>query len=73
MRPRPTAVRPGEGVFYAWGNWDAATLDKTMAGNVGFIPMPPVSASGPVGAMSDAATAFGIPTKSTNKDAAASS
>jgi multiple sugar transport system substrate-binding protein/raffinose/stachyose/melibiose transport system substrate-binding protein len=59
-----------KGVFFPWGNWDAANLDKTMPGQVGFIPMP-VTAGGPVGAMSDAATAFGIPSKSKNKDAAA--
>jgi raffinose/stachyose/melibiose transport system substrate-binding protein len=61
----------GKGVFYPWGNWDAATFDKSMAGNVGFMTMPPVTAGGQVAAMSDAATAFGIPSKSTNKDAAA--
>ena len=47
----------GEGVFYPWGNWDAATFDKSMAGNVGFMTMPPVTAGGQVAAMSDAATA----------------
>lgn len=61
----------GKGVFYTWGSWEAANLDKAMAGNVGFMPMPPVTAGGQVAAMSDAATAFGIPAKSTNKDAAA--
>ena len=60
-----------KGVFFPWGNWDAANLDKTMPGQVGFMPMPPVTAGGQVGAMSDAATAFGIPSKSKNKDAAA--
>lgn len=61
----------GKAVFYPWGNWDATNLDTTMAGNVGFMPMPPVNEGGPVAAMSDAATAFGIPAKSENKDAAA--
>ena len=61
----------GKGVFYAWGNWGANGLDKTMPGNVGFIPMPPATAGGQLAAMSDAATSFGIPTKSQNKDAAA--
>ena len=42
-----------------------------MPGNVGFMAMPPMTAGGQVAAMSDAATAFGIPAKSTNKDAAA--
>lgn len=60
-----------KGVFYAWGNWDATNLDKTMPGNVGFFEFPAFAAGGAVGAMSDAATAFGIPTKSKNKDAAA--
>jgi multiple sugar transport system substrate-binding protein/raffinose/stachyose/melibiose transport system substrate-binding protein len=60
-----------KGLFFPWGNWDAANLDKTMPGEVGFIAMPPVTAGGKVAAMSDAATAFGIPSKSKNKDAAA--
>ena len=61
----------GKGLFFPWGNWDAANLDKTMPGQVGFFPMPPATAGGQVAAMSDAATAFGIPAKSRNKDAAA--
>jgi multiple sugar transport system substrate-binding protein/raffinose/stachyose/melibiose transport system substrate-binding protein len=60
-----------KGVFFPWGNWDAANLDKTMPGKVGFMPMPPVTAGGQVAAMSDAATSFGIPSKSSKKDAAA--
>lgn len=60
-----------KGLFFPWGNWDAANLDKTMPGRVGFLPMPPVTSGGQVAAMSDAATAFGIPSKSKNKDAAA--
>ena len=42
-----------------------------MPGNVGFMAMPPMTAGGQLAAMSDAATAFGIPAKSTKKDAAA--
>lgn len=61
----------GKGVFYAWGNWAAVNLDKTMPGKIGFIPMPPAQAGGQLAAMSDAATAFGIPAKSKHKDAAA--
>jgi multiple sugar transport system substrate-binding protein/raffinose/stachyose/melibiose transport system substrate-binding protein len=61
----------GTGLFFPWGNWDAANLDKTMPGQVGFFPMPPASSGAPVAAMSDAATAFGIPSTSKNKDAAA--
>jgi multiple sugar transport system substrate-binding protein/raffinose/stachyose/melibiose transport system substrate-binding protein len=60
-----------KGLFFPWGNWDAANLDKTMPGQVGFFPMPPTTAGGKVAAMSDAATAFGIPSKSSNKDVAA--
>lgn len=60
-----------KGLFFPWGNWDAANLDKTMPGQVGFFPMPPATAGGKVAAMSDAATAFGIPSKSQNKDVAA--
>lgn len=61
----------GKGVFYTWGNWAAADMDKGLPGNVGFIPFPAVADGGQVAAMSDAATAFGIPEKSKNKDAAA--
>jgi multiple sugar transport system substrate-binding protein/raffinose/stachyose/melibiose transport system substrate-binding protein len=60
-----------KGVFYPWGNWAAANLDKAMPGKVGFMPMPPVKAGGQIAAMSDAATSFGVPAKSTKKDAAA--
>ena len=60
-----------KGVFFPWGNWDAANLDRTMPGKVGFMPMPPAAAGGQVAAMSDAATAFGIPARSDHKDAAA--
>lgn len=60
-----------KGVFFPWGNWDAANLDKTMPGQVGFFAMPPVTAGGKAAAMSDAGTAFGVPSKSSNKDAAA--
>ncbi|WP_344222897.1 ABC transporter substrate-binding protein, partial [Lapillicoccus jejuensis] len=61
----------GKALFFPWGNWDAANLDKTMPGQVGFFAMPPASAGGQVAAMSDAATAFGIPARSQHKDAAA--
>lgn len=61
----------GKAVFYPWGNWAAANIDETLSGQVGFIPMPSMNADGKVAAMSDAATAFGIPAKSQNKDAAA--
>lgn len=58
-------------LFFPWGNWDATNLDTVLPGQVGFMPMPPATDGGQLGAMSDAATAFGIPTKSENKDAAA--
>lgn len=61
----------GKAMFFPWGNWDAANIDKTLPGKAGFIPMPPATAGGQLGAMSDAATAFGIPAKAKNKDAAA--
>jgi multiple sugar transport system substrate-binding protein/raffinose/stachyose/melibiose transport system substrate-binding protein len=61
----------GTGVFYPSGNWDATTLTTSMPGNVGFMAMPPMTAGGDQAAMSDAATAFGISAKSTQKDAAA--
>jgi raffinose/stachyose/melibiose transport system substrate-binding protein len=61
----------GKGLFFPWGNWYASAVDKAMPGQVGFFPMPPFIAGGKPAAMSDAATAFGIPAKSTNKDAAA--
>lgn len=60
-----------KGLFFPWGNWEAASLDKTMPREVGFLAMPPATAGGKVAAMSDAATAFGIPSRSKNKDAAA--
>ena len=58
-------------VFYGWGNWEAPTMDKSLPGQVGFMTMPPASPGGRVAATSDAATAFGIPSKSKHKDAAA--
>ncbi len=61
----------GKGVFYVSGNWDANALAKAMGSNVGFVEFPAFTEGGQAGAMSDAATAFGIPSKSTHKDAAA--
>lgn len=66
-----TLFASGKALFYPWGNWAATNLDKAMPGKVGFFPMPPATAGGKPAAMSDAATAFGIPSKSKNKDAAA--
>ena len=37
-----------KGVFFPCGNWDATNLDKTLPGNVGFMPMPPMTAGGQV-------------------------
>ncbi len=59
-----------KGLFFPWGNWDAANLDKTMPKQVGFFAFPSTGSGSPA-AMSDAATAFGISAKSENKDAAA--
>lgn len=64
------AFASGKALYFPWGNWDATNLDTTMPGKVGFVPMPAQTAGGKLAAMSDAATAFGIPSKSKNKDAA---
>lgn len=58
-------------LFFPWGNWYASAVDKALPGDVGFFPMPASSSGGKPAAMSDAATSFGIPAKSTNQDAAA--
>jgi raffinose/stachyose/melibiose transport system substrate-binding protein len=60
----------GEGVFTFNGDWENATYDKNMAGNVGFFLMPPAAAGGPPAAMSAPLT-FGIATKAKHADCAA--
>lgn len=61
----------GQGVFFVDGNWDTTKLDSQMAGKVGFFEFPPLQAGGPVTAMSDPASSFGIPANSQHKNAAA--
>jgi raffinose/stachyose/melibiose transport system substrate-binding protein len=60
----------GEALFYASGNWDAASLQKQMAGKIGFVVPPAVDGQTPL-AMSDPVSNFGIPARSDDKDAAA--
>ena len=60
----------GEALFYASGNWDAATLQKKMGDNVGFILPPARDGDRPV-AMSDPVSNFAIPARSDEKNAAA--
>jgi len=60
----------GEALFYPSGNWDASSLQDQMGDNVGFV-LPPATTVGSSLAMSDPVSNFGIPAKSTNKDAAA--
>lgn len=59
----------GEALFYASGNWDAASVAKQLGDNAGFI-LPPTSGTSQL-AMSDPASNFAIPAKSMNKNAAA--
>lgn len=59
----------GQALFYASGNWDAATLQTKMGGNVGFV-LPPTR-DGRVLAMSDPVSNFAIPSGSDDKNAAA--
>ena len=49
----------GEGVFTFNGDWENASYDKNMAGNIGFFVMPPLEAGGKPAAMSAPLT-FGI-------------
>jgi len=60
----------GEALFYASGNWDAATLQAKMGDNVGFFLPPVPDGDGPV-AMSDPVSNFAIPAGSDEKNAAA--
>jgi raffinose/stachyose/melibiose transport system substrate-binding protein len=60
----------GEGVFMFNGDWQDATYDKDLAGNVGFFVFPSATDSGPVAAMSAPLT-YGIATKAKNADCAA--
>ncbi|MFD7011466.1 ABC transporter substrate-binding protein [Rhodococcus jostii] len=60
----------GEALFYASGNWDAATLQTKMGAGVGFV-LPPTRDGAPVLAMSDPVSNFAIPAGSDEKNAAA--
>ncbi len=60
----------GEGVFTFNGDWENATYDKNMPGNVGFFLMPPATAGANPAAMSAPLT-FGIAANAKNADCAA--
>ena len=60
----------GEGVFMFNGDWQDATYDKDLAGNVGFFTFPPAEAGGSLAAMSAPLT-YGIADKAKNADCAA--
>ena len=60
----------GEGVFLFDGDWENASFDKNMSGNVGFFLMPPEKADGKPAAMSAPLT-FGIAAKAKHADCAA--
>ncbi|MFT4052258.1 MAG: extracellular solute-binding protein [Microbacterium sp.] len=63
------AFAAGEGIFFASGNWNNATLASSLGEDVAFIPFPGATETTPVG-LSDA-TAYAIPTKADNPNAAA--
>jgi raffinose/stachyose/melibiose transport system substrate-binding protein len=60
----------GEGVFMFNGDWQNATYDKDLSGNVGFFVFPPADASGKLAAMSAPLT-YGIGANAKNADCAA--
>ena len=60
----------GEGVFMFNGDWQNATYDKDLPGNVGFFVFPPGEAGGKVAAMSAPLT-YGIAASAKNADCAA--
>lgn len=62
--------RGGEGVFIFNGDWENATYDGEMAGNVGFFLFPPAEAGGSVAAMSSPLT-YGIAADAEHADCAA--
>jgi raffinose/stachyose/melibiose transport system substrate-binding protein len=63
-------VRGGEGLFIFNGDWENATYDGEMAGNVGFFVFPSLEAGGPLAAMSAPLT-YGIAADAANADCAA--
>ena len=60
----------GEGVFMFNGDWQNASYDTDMPGNVGFFVMPPAEAGGSPAAMSAPLT-YGIAANAENPDCAA--
>ena len=62
--------RGGEGLFIFNGDWENASYDKGMAGNVGFFLFPPKDKGGSVAAMSSPLT-YGIAAKAKNAGCAA--
>jgi len=60
----------GEGVFMFNGDWQNATYDKDLSGNVGFFVFPPGEAGAKVAAMSAPLT-YGIAASAKNADCAA--
>jgi raffinose/stachyose/melibiose transport system substrate-binding protein len=60
----------GKSLFIFDGDWESGNLDKQMAGNVGFLLMPPLKAGGKQAAMSAPLT-YGISTKAPHADCAA--
>jgi raffinose/stachyose/melibiose transport system substrate-binding protein len=62
--------RGGEGLFIFNGDWENATYDDGMAGNVGFFLFPPLSQGAPVAAMSSPLT-YGIGANAKNAGCAA--
>lgn len=62
--------RQGEGLFIFNGDWENASYDDEMAGNVGFFLFPPAQEGGPVAGMSSPLT-YGIAADAPNADCAA--
>lgn len=60
----------GEGLFYFTGDWNAATMDKALGADGGFMVLPPVQAGGEY-ATDAASQAYVIPVKAKNPDVAA--
>jgi raffinose/stachyose/melibiose transport system substrate-binding protein len=62
--------RGGEGVFIFNGDWENATYDGEMAGNIGFFVFPSAEEGGSLAAMSAPLT-YGIAANAVNADCAA--
>ena len=61
----------GEGVFFPSGNWNLATVAKSLGDDVRFIPFPANSDKQEPSIAANAGSFFGIPKNSAKKDAAA--